>query len=530
MSTDLGYVRSTEEMRPKEFDMLSLEELPNVRIISSTALPLDTPYFTLSHRWGTPPGILLNKETEYLLNDDITPHLLRCSEAAVFRHAIHVTRSLGFRYIWIDALCIMQDDGPEKTGEIMQMDQIYMNSTLNISATEAQSRNGLVFDRESLPTNPCRAIVRVFEIQTDICLQAFSENHFLASSEGLLNKRGWVFQERTLAPRIVHFTKDQVFWECHSLDASEVLPRGISDSRPPRPKKGVETSPTLTIQQVKLRWYELVEDYSGTSLTFADDRLLAISAIAKQCCLRMRLDPSEYLAGMWKNDLPLSLIWGDLDRGLGADKSRPTIGAKMEMKHAPSWSWASVLTEVMFCRFPSLVAKAEVLGVEIKRISPNFFGGTEFCRLRLRGRICKFRRHVHDDVPWIYIGQRSRFQEVRRIRSTQDNPIVIDWDISRRVVSDLLDTDGSTPAASTYALFQIASVHDEIELLVERGIILQRIAAHGTYLRIGCFFTRWVGGYLGSELEVVFKGHFKTLSAGDYLDLDSGGKYTIDVV
>lgn len=153
MAAGLDHVRPVEEMGLEDFHLLSLESLPNVRIISSSCLPPDTPYLALSHRWGNPLSILLTKRTLFLLTEDISRYLSG-SETVVFRQAIHVTRGLGFRYIWIDALCIMQDDHSEMTEDIMQMDEIYSNSTLNISAAEGHIREGLVFDRKTLYTNP----------------------------------------------------------------------------------------------------------------------------------------------------------------------------------------------------------------------------------------------------------------------------------------------------------------------------------------------------------------------------------------
>ncbi|KAK0722621.1 heterokaryon incompatibility protein-domain-containing protein [Lasiosphaeria miniovina] len=211
-TTRSGHVWPTEkDMGSEDFDSLCLQQLPNVQIISSNSLPPDTPYLTLSHRWASTPAILLTKETLFLLHHDISSHLLSRSDTAVFQHAIHVTRGLGFRYLWIDALCIMQDDGPEKMADIIQMNEIYSNSALNISAVEGRIREGLVFDRKPLSTNPCRLVVRVPTTQRDVCLQAFPDKWSLRMSEGSLNQRGWVFQERTLAPRIVHFTTNQVF-------------------------------------------------------------------------------------------------------------------------------------------------------------------------------------------------------------------------------------------------------------------------------------------------------------------------------
>lgn len=153
----------------------------------------------------------------------------------------------------------------------MHMDQMYLNSTLNISAAEAQSHEGLVFYRDMLSTNPCGATVKVPEATEDAHLQAFPDEWYPRPSEAPVYKRGWVFQERILAPHIIHFAKNPLFWECHSLEASEVLPQGIP-SEPVRLNKGVETSSQSTKEHVRLWWYQLVEAYSRTELNFADDR------------------------------------------------------------------------------------------------------------------------------------------------------------------------------------------------------------------------------------------------------------------
>lgn len=292
-------VNNTEH---EKHNRLSLEELPNVRICYSKNLPLESCYLTLSHRWGNPPSILLTKKSAFLLHGDITSRLLQSKESAVFRHAIHVTRYLGFRYLWIDALCIMQDDDMEKQEDVMHMDEIYFNSSLNISATEG-TPDGLLFNRNLLSVNPCRTVAGHPGTHPKIGLQAFVDKCFLRGSDGPLNKRGWVFQELTLSPRIVHFTKEQVFWECHSLIVSEILPQGLpAEGSVPTKQNIFHGRHAASVQQVKQQWYNFVEQYSQTSLSFPDDRLLAISAIAKRCCSGMGLEPSEYLAGIWKGD------------------------------------------------------------------------------------------------------------------------------------------------------------------------------------------------------------------------------------
>ena len=533
MPTDSGHFNPTT-MGQDEFDRLNLEQLPGVRIIETTHLLPGTRYITLSHRWGNPPSILLSEKTSFLLSEDITPYLLHYDDTAVFRHAIHVTRALGFPYIWIDALCIMQDDDCEKTEEIIRMDEIYSSCALNISSTEGQPHEGLVHERNLLCINPCQATIDASGSRSEVCLHAFPDKWFLGPGEGPLNKRGWVFQERMMAPRIVHFTKDQVFWECDSLEASEVLPRGVPGSRRALPGIGISRATSTT--EMKAWWYDIVENYSLTSLTFADDRLLAVSALAKRCCERLGLHGSQYLAGMWRDDLPLSLLWS-LYTGSETAGPVPATSQGTEMKHAPSWSWASVLWPVRtvglssvgdVAKVSSMIATAEVLDLQIARVSANWFGGVTSCSLRLCGRVCKFRRCLRDAVPWVCVGERSEFQEFRDFDFQKGKAIIVEWDTCRRAVADCLRSDDNASEPGTYFLLHVAS-ENSVDGPMEHGIVLRSLGERGMYARAGSFFTPFNSEYPGSELEDAFTGHLDTLSGDDYVGIASGGRYVIDV-
>lgn len=521
--------QTTDTVEQEDFDRLRLGNTNGVRIVSTKSLSPDTEYLTLSHRWGSSPGILLSEDTRFLLNEDISSRLLRCPEATVFQHAIHVTRCLGFRYIWVDALCIMQDAEAEKGVEIMRMDDIYFNSKLNISASEADPLRGLVFDRNVLLTNPYMTMTKVPKRPEAISLYVFSEeSHCRLPSGTPLNLRGWVFQERALSPRIVHFAKDKVFWECYSLEASEVFPGGLPDegmnywtSADFNFDKSIGIDPAIfDVQQIKSRWQELVESYSPTSLTFAEDRLLAISALAKRFCSAMRMDPSEYLAGMWRDELPQSLIWRQ-DEMPG--RSGPTAtGLDLQMKYAPSWSWASLMVSVSAPSvywFP-LIATTEVVNIDLERRSENFFDGTKFCRLRLRGPICKVRRHLQNGTSWIQISEDSAFEELENSISVKKGTfIVMLWDTTRKLTMD------------EFFLLHIGTDDKEVwDGSCIRGLILRRTTEHGTYTRVGAFLIPLRSEYSGSKLEDAFKGTFDTLRQGDYLDIDRDGKYTIDVI
>ncbi|KAI0019340.1 hypothetical protein F4780DRAFT_450201 [Xylariomycetidae sp. FL0641] len=539
MPTPFDHRWPMEDMRLEDFDHLSIETLPNVRIISTakSSLPPDTPYITLSHRWGYPEELLLSRMTSFLLGEDICPHLLKHDEAAVFRHAIHVTRALGMRYIWIDALCIMQDDPCEKGEDILKMDEVYANCALNISAAEAQVRQGLFFDREVLGTNPNshQAVVNVPRTGEKMQIQVFGHECSVLPDHNPLSTRGWYLQERALAPRIVHFKKDQVYWECASLNASEVLPRGGPRFRPVD-EKSVVLSPTVSPEHLRKRWYQMVRIYSATSLTFIDDRLLAISALAKRFCSALRLDSSQYLAGMWKDDLPLSMLWFEDPKGPAVVDLEPTNTVATESKHAPSWSWASISGRV---RFPNHVQNissykpqtpVEVLEIEASWASPNPFDGTDFCRMRICGPVYKVTRRSRHGVPRIYAGQDPIFLE-GDINSGGHRVVGFRWDRCRKTVAELLTLSHEwLPSPPVYLFPFFCSLHDW------RGIVLQRSEKRGTYSRVGYFdillrrFYLYEKDNLKYPIANTLYGCLNILTADEYLDRGPDGKYTIDIV
>ena len=540
--TDAEQSQVAAAIELQQYEKLSPEALPGTKIIPTSKMSPESPYLTLSHRWGNPPTILLSRSTIFLLGEDISQCLSETPGTAVFRHAIQLTRSLGFRYLWIDALCIMQDDEVEKMYEIMRMDEIYFNSALNIAATEATT-DGLIFTRDLDRINPCRVIIKGTSGSPDVHLEAYSEDCFIKPSDGPLNNRGWVFQERYLSPRIIHSTRDQAYWECFGLVASETLPYGLpcALSRDTSAKEvPFETSPVMTPDQkknAKFQWYELLEAYSETFLTFADDRLLAISAVAKRYCSHMGLDPLDYLAGMWKSDLPGSLLWSQ--QSIDSTRSHERASSARETTIAPSWSWASIVTDIQCgnqVMVDSLIVRSEVLETTIDRKSQNYFDGSNSCRLQLRGPLCKVIRRVIEGQPQLHIWNAPNHTKVT-LRELEDSlphesrDILVDWDTSRREISMFLNsTDVDVLQAPSMFCLLLVSSRAKDDAVQRRGIVLQRTELHGTYTRVGYFMTEYQDSDRNLELEDVFNSKLETLDPDDYLDVDSEGRYTIDLV
>jgi hypothetical protein len=213
-----------EDTSTADMGSLSLEVNPYLRLCDTKSFPTDTKYLTLSHRWSNPPTVTLNNATVEQFKSSIPLSEMLKPEAATLKQAVHVTRCLGFRYLWIDALCINQEEEQDKQHEISLMGDIYAGSELNLAATAASSgSDGLFHVRKPREVEPFRKRLDGW-IRGDIIMYIATFGNLVDMAP--LNKRGWVFQERLLAPRVLHFAGDQVYWTCSSLLAAEVMPYG----------------------------------------------------------------------------------------------------------------------------------------------------------------------------------------------------------------------------------------------------------------------------------------------------------------
>jgi hypothetical protein len=169
---------------------------------------VDTPYVTLSYRWGESQSLTLR-------SDNIEQFRLGLSILSLprtFQEAIEVACRLNVHYIWIDALCIIQGSPGDWQSEGPQMHNVYGRSYLNIGAADSPNPHGGLFRSRPYPPQP---VVKVSAKWQGIIPGEFY-CHDLKSTipESHLAKRAWIFQERLLAPRMINFTGDQILWEC----------------------------------------------------------------------------------------------------------------------------------------------------------------------------------------------------------------------------------------------------------------------------------------------------------------------------
>ncbi|MCJ1396086.1 hypothetical protein MMC18_008974 [Xylographa bjoerkii] len=314
----------------------SLKVSPSVRIVEIAEHPdLRPSYMALSHCWGSSKIITLTAKTIRKLKEGISQSELPLT----FRHAIAAANWLGKRYLWIDSLCILQDSADDWRTEANTMRYVYKNAWGTIAATGAStSSEGCFYDRDPDLVHPFK--INVAEA-SDLCRPFYcfpSEVWIDGVGKAPLNKRAWVQQERLLSRRVLHFGSQQLFRECHELEACESFPQGL-------PSKDMKQDLWTSFKSLHVfqntdgrlypQWERIARAYSRGGLTIGTDKVVALAGIAKEM---QNLYDDEYLAGMWRRYLGEFLVW-QVEDGRQANGS-PSI--RSPVYRAPSWSWLSV--------------------------------------------------------------------------------------------------------------------------------------------------------------------------------------------
>lgn len=218
-------------------------------------------YCALSHCWG-PVDKRPLATTRYTLGEHTRGIEIK-KLPKTYQDAVTVTRGIGVRYLWIDSLCIVQDDKDEWEKESWKMGKIYERATLTIAASGAQDSTKGCFISKSheLSSESIPYFSELEEISQSGCFylqQVFDTSPYWTP----LRWRGWAFQEWRLSRRIVHFTEGGVGWKCGELEIDE-----YDDPRD---------------MQLYSEWDSLLQDYSIAEFTFDKDRLIALQGLASE--------------------------------------------------------------------------------------------------------------------------------------------------------------------------------------------------------------------------------------------------------
>lgn len=344
----------------------------SVRVVESADVPElpGEPYLALSHCWGRRPFPVLDESNEAEFKEGF----LISSLPPNFRDAILSTRRLGFRYIWIDSLCINQGSAEDWHKEAPSMNKVYRNSFLTLSAMASSDAYGGFFrtrDPDMVEPLPFKFAAEGEKPAEGLLIK--SDIWEREVRQAPLNKRAWVLQERILAPRTLHFCETQLFWECRQSHACEIFPKGIplefvsdiqefgEDVAPLKafekalgrfPEAGLVNhpmhmghSPSKSQQYYSVYevWNEILRPYVRCALTKEEDKFVAISGLAKDFAHAIG---DEYVAGLWRQNLINGLLWKVEPESPEFTSRKPS--ARPSRYRAPTWSWAvSALSDLV---------------------------------------------------------------------------------------------------------------------------------------------------------------------------------------
>jgi hypothetical protein len=449
-------------------------------------------YLTLSHCWGS----INNRIVTTLENlKDYQQGIEWGSLDRTYRDAITVTRRLGFKFLWIDSLCIVQDDPSDWEVESGRMAQIYENSFLTICATHAKNGNsGLFNDRHALSRlseNIDLISPWLADKKSGIYARLYPGYQFKEVGKSTarlapLLGRAWALQERVLAARTIDYMCDEIMWECRTRRRCECLEEdrnyrllGIQKARFNR--FAILPADTQYVSSIPgyEPWEDVVRVYSGLDLSLPSDKLPALSGLAQKMA---RYKNGRYLAGIWEGDLPLNLLWYVGNRSVrhgnifdSLDSWR--LGTRPATYRAPTWSWASLDGNIYSCNRYTVddederIVLASVVDVSYAPSSTDPFGHCASGSITLSAPLVPTQLRMLDnngvDALYYELGSRSR-------------TFCPDTNISDPRSSEFLPLD--TPTFCLEILRSEWGVY---------GIVLKKESESRRYKRIGMFLELW---------------------------------------
>ncbi|KAI0471221.1 heterokaryon incompatibility protein-domain-containing protein [Xylaria cf. heliscus] len=474
--------------------------LPRLILTSTLAKKNVAKYAALSYCWGAPADAATQFKTEQsTLNDRLAGFSLDELTSAV-RDAVEVTRALSIPYLWVDALCIIQDSLSDWEKESSAMADVYQRAYITICTPNSSScRQGF------LERNPDRITVSfrsrlwpVMEGSYNIRTAGIGELRIQESpdidttydetlaDDSAWNRRAWTFQENILSVRQAGFGAFQLCFRCPKNFRSEGGPlqgTGINEL-------GIAHELAHGCGKHAV-WHEAVELYVLRDLTRETDRLPAISGLARL----VGYSHEDYYAGIWRQGLAVGLSWyrNMHDVGSTSDTKNAIVmqrlgpAARNPSYTAPSWSWATRKQSVTFC-FDSdnedyrMEAHSIHASITLKGLNP--FGQVENGSLQICGKMIALPTRImyesvadtHDFSPY---HRRSVYDKSQRVAWVN-----LDWHF-----------EGSEEGNGDNMLMMLlGSQLHRYEGLNRRtrmgyGIILHSSTIPGKYIRVGAFET-----------------------------------------
>ncbi|KAI1740242.1 hypothetical protein F4680DRAFT_458632 [Xylaria scruposa] len=306
----------------------------SVKLILSAVLTeegQDSRYIALSHRWKYPDGMDRTLEDNENIELEELP--------ANFRDAIKVSRALRVPYLWIDSLCIIQDNPDDWIEECSRMREVYNGAYCTVAATRAKyTTDGFLGSRIPRPCTKIHTEKTPSGKEADVYLVKSIDDFNSEVEKAELNTRGWVLQERALSRRILHFAESQVYMEWGGGICCETTTRMFNRasffySDADFPSQAVEF-----YRGMKIRYYETIyTEYSNRKFSEDHDRAVALEGLESKI---LKAYETSGCYGIQRGKFSHE----DLMKLIPRDKPK----SRAIMDKVPTWSWMKLIGPIQY--------------------------------------------------------------------------------------------------------------------------------------------------------------------------------------
>lgn len=367
-----------------------------LRLCETTTWQEQPPYVALSHCWGGSKPLSLVKSRL----EEFKKHINLSDLPNTFKDAITVTQQLQLPYLWIDSLCIIQDDTKDWEQEAARMADVYSKAFLVVTGSSSPNpETPFLGPREeewqtktfNLSTAPGvntslkarKRAVLAAPLDQGLLEPPFTTSWGTLKRVGPLYNRGWCFQESYLATRNLHFSPGSLVFECRTHRRGE-------DQLPPYPSTAPGTLGGLAADPAD-QWRMLVKSFTSRQLTFGGDKLPAIGGAAVTMPQAQGGGGGQYLAGLWKDTLLLDLMWQVMPWLVLSGQESESLAYDDKDGGPPTWSWASMKWGVVWSplKSPQIVARVLEAKATVEGVNP--YGKVSGGVIRLQGRLRRCR-------------------------------------------------------------------------------------------------------------------------------------------
>lgn len=334
----LHQCRPTNRFLPtRVIDVGQSDNLSTIKLHSRYACEAQK-YVALSHRWGTGDAW----KQACLLRSNIQDRHLGFDTRKLpkaFQDAITVTQALRIRFLWIDSLCIIQDDPEDWATEARLMEDVFSSAYFTIAVSSPK-------DDGFLTTRPPREFVTIptgLDGHYYICEPIDDFQGDVEENE--LNQRGWVLQEHALSPRTIHFTPKQAYWECGNGIRPETLARLLNSKAAFLGDAHFPKSSLKYLKGGRIRLFEILyERYSKLAFTAKTDRAFAIMGLEKRLLKTFNTSGGFGTINLFFHR---TLLWKRSEESSNMTRIRYPFHQSV-----PSWSWMAVDGAIRFLEVP----------------------------------------------------------------------------------------------------------------------------------------------------------------------------------